>query len=318
MARKRHGRPIDGLLVLDKPAGMTSNGALQRVKRLFSAAKAGHTGSLDPLATGVLPLCLGEATKFSQYVLDADKAYLSTFVLGESTDTLDAEGEVTATADASLVTQEQVQTAVAALTGPLEQTPPMYSAIKRNGQPLYKLARQGLEVERKTRRVVIHDFHVQGFRPGARAEIDVAIHCTKGTYVRSLAESLGAALGLPAHVSVLRRSQAGPYDLAMALSLEQLETAAQQGLAQLDALLLPADGPLQGLPAVTLGQAAAFYLQQGQPVLVPNGPHNGMVRAYRGHEGGEMEFLGIAEMLDDGRLAPRRLVVPKSARERAQ
>lgn len=314
MARKRHGRPIDGILVLDKPAGMSSNGALQLVKRLFNAAKAGHTGSLDPLATGVLPVCLGEATKFSQYVLDADKGYLSTFVLGEATDTLDAEGEVTATADASGVTRAQIVAAVESLTGVIDQTPPMYSALKRNGQPLYKLARQGIQVERKTRRVTIRDFRIQGFRPGARAEVDVAIHCTKGTYVRSLAESLGAALGLPAHVSVLRRSLAGPYDLAMAVPLEQLEVAAEQGLPMLDVLLLPTDGPLQDLPAVNLGQAAAFYLQQGQPVLVPNGPHNGMVRAYRVLDCGTKQFLGMAEMLDDGRLAPRRLVVPPAAR----
>ncbi len=314
MARKRKGRPIDGILVLDKSAGMTSNAALQRVKRLFNAAKAGHTGSLDPLATGVLPLCLGEATKFSQYVLDADKGYLSTFVLGEATDTLDAEGDITATADASAITPEQLCAAVHTLSGKLDQTPPMYSALKRNGQPLYKLARQGVEVERKTRTVTIHNFSVRDFRPGPRAEVDVTIHCSKGTYVRSLAESLGAVLGLPAHVSVLRRSMAGPYDLASALTLAHIELIAEQGLEALDALLAPIDGPLQCLPSVSLGQSAAFYLQQGQPVLVPNGPQNGMVRAYCGVNSRVDQFLGIAEMLDDGRLAPRRLVVPPSER----
>src|SRR5210317_972670 len=160
MGRKRRGRLVDGILVLDKPPGMTSNGALQRVKRLFDAAKAGHTGSLDPLATGVLPLCLGEATKFSQYVLDADKGYLSTFVLGIGTDTLDAEGEETSREDAAHLTKDQVLEAMASLTGAIEQIPPMYSAIKRDGQPLYKLARQGLEIERKARSVIIHRFEL--------------------------------------------------------------------------------------------------------------------------------------------------------------
>lgn len=304
MGRKRRGRQVDGVLVLDKPAGMTSNGALQRAKRLFDAAKAGHTGSLDPLATGVLPLCFGEATKFSQYVLDADKGYRSTFVLGVGTDTLDAEGEETARVDASHLTAEGVAAAAAQLLGPIQQVPPMYSAIKRDGQPLYKLARQGLEVERKSREVTIHRFDCLAFRAGAVAEVDVDIHCTKGTYVRSLAESLGEALGVPAHVTVLRRSLAGPYSLEQAVPLETLEKAAEQGADALDALLMPMDGPLLAIPEVIIGESAGFYLKQGQPVLVPNGPRDGMVRVYVA--GGA--FLGIGEMLDDGRLAPRRLV----------
>lgn len=305
MGRKRRGRPVDGILVLDKPAGMSSNGALQRVKRLFNAAKAGHTGALDPLATGVLPLCFGEATKFSQYVLDADKTYLSTFVVGIGTDTLDAEGDEVARADASGVDRAAVLQAMAGLTGTIQQTPPMYSAIKRDGQPLYKLARQGIEVERKTRQVTIHRFDCHDFRPGEVAEVDVEIHCSKGTYVRSLAESLGDALGLPAHVTALRRSGAGPYDLAQAVSPELIERVAEQGLPALDALLTPMDGPLTALPEVSIGEAASFYLKQGQPVLVPNGPRDGMVRVY----GTGGLFLGIGEMLDDGRLAPRRVVV---------
>ena len=304
MGRRRRGRLIDGILVLDKPAQMTSNGALQRVKRLFDAAKAGHTGSLDPLATGVLPLCLGEATKFSQYVLDADKGYRSTFVLGVGTDTLDAEGEETNRADASSVTQDKVAAALLTLTGAIDQVPPMYSAIKRDGQPLYKLARQGIDVERKTRSVTIHRFDLLEFRPGTIAEVDVDILCTKGTYVRSLAEALGAALGVPAHVAALRRTLAGPYDLTQSLTLDHLERVAASGTEHLDALLMPMDGPLSALPEVVIGESAAYYLKRGQPVLVPNGPRNGMVRAYAA--GGT--FLGIGEMLDDGRLAPRRLV----------
>lgn len=308
MARRRRGRPLDGVLVLDKPAGMTSNAALQTAKRLFNAAKAGHTGSLDPLATGVLPLCFGEATKFSQYVLDADKAYLSTFVLGVGTDTLDAEGQETGRADAGGLDRQSVEDAMATLTGPIEQIPPMYSAIKREGQPLYKLARQGVEVERKPRSVVIHRFDCLAFRAGVVAEVDVAIDCSKGTYVRSLAESLGQLLGVPAHVSVLRRSRAGPYDLAQAVTLDQLQAASVVGIEHLDALLLPMDGPLVDLPSVTLGESAGYYLRQGQPVLVPNGPRNGMVRAYAVSG----QFLGMGEMLEDGRLAPRRLVVSQN------
>jgi tRNA pseudouridine55 synthase len=305
VVRNRRGRSVNGILVLDKPSGMTSNGALQRVKRLFNAAKAGHTGSLDPLATGVLPLCFGEATKFSQYVLDADKGYLSTFVLGVGTDTLDAEGEETARANASAVTEILVERALTTLLGDIQQVPPMYSAIKRDGQPLYKLARQGVEIERKSRQVTIHAFSMVAFRPGAEAEVDVLIRCTKGTYVRSLAESLGAALGLPAHVGSLRRDKAGPYTLASAVTLATLESLGEQGESAVDALLQPMDGPLQDLPAIEVGESASYYLKQGQPVLVPNGPRSGIVRAYATSG----LFLGIGEMLDDGRVAPRRLVV---------
>ena len=304
MARRRKGRDVSGILVLDKPSGMTSNGALQQAKRLFNAAKAGHTGSLDPLATGVLPICFGEATKFSQYVLDADKGYDATIRLGVGTDTLDAEGEELARADASHINREQVEAAIARLRGPLSQLPPMYSALKRDGQPLYKLARQGLEVERKPRAVVIHRMACDDFREGETAEADVSIGCSKGTYVRSLAESLGELLGVPAHVRALRRTEAGPYQLSGSITLEQLRVIAGQGEATLDSVLAPMDTPLMSLNRVELGESASFYLKQGQPVLVPNGPRDGMVRVYSGGD----SFLGIGEMLEDGRVAPRRLV----------
>jgi tRNA pseudouridine55 synthase len=304
MARRRKGREVSGILVLDKPSGMTSNGALQQAKRLFDAAKAGHTGSLDPLATGVLPICFGEATKFSQYVLDADKGYDATIRLGVGTDTLDAEGEEVSRADASHINREQVEAAIARLRGPLSQLPPMYSALKRDGQPLYKLARQGLEVERKPRAVVIHQLVCDDFRQGETAEADVSIGCSKGTYVRSLAESLGELLGVPAHVSALRRTEAGPYRLSGSITLEQLRVIAEQGEATLDSVLAPMDTPLMSLNRVELGESASFYLKQGQPVLVPNGPRDGMVRIYSGGD----SFLGIGEMLEDGRVAPRRLV----------
>ncbi len=306
MARRRRGRAIDGILVLDKPAGMSSNQALQVAKRLYCAAKAGHTGSLDPLATGVLPLCFGEATKFSQFLLDADKAYESTFVLGAVTDTGDAEGQVLETHDAGGVTEADAVAALAAFRGEIEQTPSMYSAIKHQGQPLYKLARQGVEVERKARRVVIKRLDLVDFRGGPRAELDIYLECSKGTYVRSIAEDLGRALGCGAHVAKLRRTMAGPFRLADSVSLGTLEALKANGQeAQMDALLLPADAAVEALPLVRLSESGGFYIRQGQPVQVPNAPCDGMVRVAL--ESGE--FLGVGEILDDGRVAPRRLIV---------
>ncbi|PLW83900.1 tRNA pseudouridine(55) synthase TruB [Kineobactrum sediminis] len=306
MARQRRGRLVDGILVLDKPLGISSNRALQCVKRLYTAAKAGHTGSLDPLATGVLPLCFGEATKFSQYLLDADKAYTSTFVLGERRSTGDAEGEVLAVHDAGGLTEAEVNAALVAFRGEIEQIPSMYSAIKHEGQPLYKLARKGLEVERKRRRITVFELQLRAFRPGERAEIDVYIECSKGTYVRSIAEDLGEALGCGGHVSALRRTRAGPFTLEDSVTLETLEALRNNDQqSAMDELLMPADTVLGGLPLVRLTESGGFYLRQGQPVLVPNAPQNGMVRVAL--ETGE--FLGVGEMLDDGRVAPRRLIV---------
>ncbi len=306
MGRRRRGRPIDGILILDKPLGVSSNRALQTAKHLYFAAKAGHTGSLDPLATGVLPLCFGEATKFSQYLLDADKAYQSTFVLGVATATGDAEGEVLATANGSHITQAAVADALLAFRGEIEQVPSMFSAIKQNGQPLYKLARQGKEVERKARKVVIKQLELRAFRAGEKPEVDIYLECSKGTYVRSIAEDLGKALGCGAHVSVLRRTRAGPFSIEDSVNLSTLEALKNnEQLAEMDALLLPADTALSGLPLVRLSESGGFYIRQGQPVQVPNAPCDGMVRVAL--ETGE--FLGIGEILDDGRVAPRRLIV---------
>lgn len=306
MARRRRGRPVDGILVLDKPLGESSNHALQQVKRLFFAAKAGHTGSLDPLATGVLPLCFGEATKFSQYLLDADKVYESTFVLGTQTDTGDAEGQIIARADAGGVCREEVATALTAFEGTIDQVPSMFSAIKQGGQPLYKLARKGIEVERKARQVTIKTLELLAFRGGEAPEVDVRIECSKGTYVRSLAEDLGAALGCGAYVSALRRTAAGPFRLEDSVTLATLEALkGNDKLAEMDALLQPADAALGALPLVQLTESGGFYLRQGQPVMVPNAPRDGIVRVAL--ETGE--FLGVGEILDDGRVAPRRLIV---------
>lgn len=306
MARRRKGRAIDGILLLDKPIGVTSNRALQTVKRLYFAAKAGHTGSLDPLATGVLPLCLGEATKFSQYLLDADKAYQSTFVLGTTTNTGDAEGEVLEVRDASDITESDVAAGLKQFEGEIEQIPSMFSAIKQDGQPLYKLARKGLEVERKPRPVVIKKLELRAFRGGAKAEVDIYMECSKGTYVRSLAEDLGRVLGCGGFVSALRRTRAGPFTIEDSVALDTLEALKDSGdFAAIDALLLPADAALGALPLVCLSESGGFYMRQGQPVMVPNAPRDGIVRVAL-HSG---EFLGVGEMLDDGRVAPRRLIV---------
>ena len=292
--------------MLDKPLGESSNHALQSVKRLYFAAKAGHTGSLDPLATGVLPLCFGEATKFSQYLLDADKAYESTFVLGTVTDTGDAEGKVLEEKGASEITEADVAMALRLFEGEIDQVPSMYSAIKQNGQPLYKLARQGIEVERKSRRVVIKELELRSFRGGDKPEVDIYLECSKGTYVRSLAEDLGKALGCGAYVSALRRTRAGPFSIEDSVTLSTLQALKDNDeVDKMDQLLLPSDAALGALPLVRLSESGGFYMRQGQPVMVPNAPCDGIVRVAL--ETGE--FLGVGEILDDGRVAPRRLIV---------
>ena len=210
MARRK-GRAVNGVLLLNKPAGMTSNHALQRAKRLFFVEKAGHTGALDPLATGVLPLCFGEATKFSQFLLDADKRYRSTFRLGQTTNTSDADGEVIREASAEGITVDQIKQALIPLTGAILQVPSMFSALKHQGQPLYKMARQGIEIERAPRPVTVYAIEILAFRAGVAAEVDVDIRCSKGTYIRSIAEDLGFALGCGAHVKTLHRSGAGLF-----------------------------------------------------------------------------------------------------------
>jgi tRNA pseudouridine55 synthase len=306
VTRRPHGRAVDGILVLNKPKGLSSNQALQRVKHLYCAVKAGHTGSLDPLATGVLPLCFGEATKFSQYLLDADKAYESTFVLGAVTDTGDAEGRVLEVRDASDITETDVIVALKTFEGEIEQVPSMYSAIKKDGQPLYKLARQGIEVERSPRQVVISKLQLSAFRGGEQPELDIYLECSKGTYVRSLAEDLGRMLGCGAFVSMLRRTRAGPFRIEDSLTLDTLAALKETSdLKILDDFLLPADAALDALPLVRLSESGGFYMRRGQPVRVPNAPSGGVVRVAL--ETGE--FLGVGEILDDGRVAPRRLIV---------
>lgn len=298
----RDRRPVSGMLLLDKPIGWTSNAALQAVKRLYQAQKAGHTGSLDPLATGLLPICLGEATKLSGLLLDADKEYRFTCRLGVTTATGDAEGEVRVVRPVGALRRERVEAALQGFVGLIQQTPPMYSALKREGQPLYRLARRGLEVERAPRAVTVHELRLVRWDD---AELECELRCSKGTYVRTLATDLGEALGCGAHVTALRRTAVMPYDAARMVTLDALRQRAEQGWAALDALLLPADSALPDWPAVRVRGDAAFYLRRGQPVLAPRAPAQGWVRLYEGEE----RFLGIGQILDDGRVAPRRLLL---------
>ena len=286
---------------MDKPAGISSNDVVQQAKRLFGAQKVGHTGSLDPLATGVLPLCFGEATKFSQYLLDADKKYWAQVRLGITTETADADGEVIAQADTSGITESQVTAALETFVGEIEQIPSMYSALKHQGQPLYKLARQGIEVERAPRRISIYSAELLQF---SEASIELRVHCSKGTYIRSLAEDLGAALGCGGHVSALRRLAAGPYEEVQATTLDELREVGD--VREMDALLLPVSSAVGSWPAVRLHEDTAHYVRQGQPVQVAHAPTDGWVQIFELAE--EDRFLGVGEILTDGRVAPRRLV----------
>jgi tRNA pseudouridine55 synthase len=298
---KRVRRNVSGIIVLDKPLGFTSNAALQKVRWLLNAEKAGHTGSLDPLATGVLPLCFGEATKFSQYLLDADKGYEAVMQLGITTTTADAEGDVLQRREVR-VTAADIEAVLPRFRGDIEQVPPMYSALKRDGQPLYKLARAGEVVEREARSVTIARLELLGLE-GDLARLSVS--CSKGTYIRTLVEDIGEALGCGAHVQALRRTHAGPFELAQAVTLETLEAAhAAGGNEALDAFLLPADSGLLHWPLLQFSEHSAYYWLHGQPVRAPEAPKFGMVRV-QDHNG---RFIGIGEVSEDGRIAPRRLI----------
>jgi tRNA pseudouridine55 synthase len=300
--RRNRGRNINGVLLLDKPEGMTSNKALQEVKFLFKAAKAGHTGSLDPLATGLLPICFGEATKLSAFLLDADKRYQVKVKLGEITTTADAEGEVVETADPSGVTEAALSETLSEFLGEQQQLPPMYSAIKHKGERLYKLARQGIEVEREPRTIHIRSIDLLSFD---LPEFEIDVRCSKGTYVRTLAEDIGKRLGCGAYVSGLRRTGVGPYDDHAMLTLEAIQNAyGERRFAEMDQWLLPLESALAEWPEVALSADAAFYMKQGQPILVPNAPTSGWVRLYANKN----DFLGVGQILEDGRVAPKRLM----------
>ena len=298
--RKARGRVVNGILVLDKPVGMGSNEVLQHVKRLYRARKAGHTGSLDRLASGLLPICFGEATKLSGYLLNADKHYVATFQLGVTTTTGDAEGEVVSRRPVPELAASTVERAVARFRGEIEQIPPMHSALKHKGKRLYQLAHEGIVVERQPRRLTIHRFDVLQV-DGDR--LDVEVLCSKGTYIRTLAEDLGEVLGCGASVAALRRIGAGPFEAGDMMELTAVESLADEGRDALDAVLRPMEAAVSQWPGVRLPEGVAFYLRKGQPVLVPHSPTEGWVRIHSEGAG----FIGVGEVLDDGRIAPRRL-----------
>jgi tRNA pseudouridine55 synthase len=300
-ARKPQGfRDIDGVLLLDKPSGISSNKALQITRFLFEANKAGHTGSLDPLATGLLPVCFGEATKFSAYLLEASKTYRAVCQLGKTTTTGDAEGEVTSES-AVKVKVDDIASVLKQFTGSIDQIPPMHSAIKHKGQRLYHLARQGKEVERISRKVEIHSLQMVNFK-GSLLVIDV--FCSKGTYIRTLAEDIGKALGCGAYLANLRRTGVDPFWQQTSYSIEQLREISEQGLEQLDRRLLPVNSVLGDLPECILDSTAADFLKQGQVVRVDGIPPSGLLSLVL--ETGE--FIGIGEASSDGKIAPKRLM----------
>ncbi|PCK08768.1 MAG: tRNA pseudouridine(55) synthase TruB [Alteromonadaceae bacterium] len=311
MGRRRNfGRALSGVIVIDKPSGMTSNDVVQKAKRLFFANKAGHTGALDPLATGVLPVCFGEATKFSQYLLDADKVYESVFCFGAETDTADSDGKVVSEVDASHITLDTLTPLLDNYRGDISQIPPMYSALKKDGQPLYKLARQGIEVEREPRNVTVYVLELLGFSAGARAEARVRVSCSKGTYIRSIASDLGRDLGVGGHVKSLRRIKAGAYTLADAHSLDELESRrGEQQAETLDELLFSVDSPVEALSQLTLSEDDSVNFCYGQAVSISDGDCavelGQSVRVFLVTGA----FLGVGEIIEDAKVKPKRLVV---------
>lgn len=298
MGKKAQSR-ADGVLLVDKPRGLTSNNVVQRIKKLFQVKKAGHTGSLDPLADGMLPICLGEATKFSQYLLSADKTYVVKIRLGIRTASGDSESQIISESPV-LLSKCDFEKGMTLFRGPIEQTPSMYSALKYKGQPLYKLARQGIEVERKSRSVNIYELNLLDFK-GDIAKL--YIRCSKGTYVRTLVDSLGQVLGCGAHVIALRRVTVAPYFESQMVSLELLERYATQQ-NYLDSYLLPIESMITHFPVIKLNKATVFYLQRGQCVMVPHHSTSGFVRLCTQAN----QFIGIGEVLIDARIAPRRLI----------
>lgn len=300
---RKRGRDIHGVFLLDKPQGMSSNDIMQKVKRIFQANKAGHTGALDPLATGMLPICLGEATKFSQFLLDADKRYLVTAKLGERTDTSDAEGQIVETREVKVKTPE-ILTALEQFRGDILQVPTMFSALKHNGKPLYEYARQGITVEREARPITIFELNFIEYNA---PYLTLEVHCSKGTYIRTLVDDLGEVLGCGAHVTILRRTAVADYPTEKMLDWHALQSSAeQQDLALLDALLLPMDTAVAKLPALTLNENQTQGIGFGQRIKFDN-PNRlqGQVRLFS-HE---HRFLGVAVIDENNVIRPQRLVV---------
>lgn len=309
MARRRKGRPINGVILLDKPTGISSNDALQKVKRIYFAEKAGHTGALDPLATGMLPICLGEATKFSQFLLDSDKRYRVIAKLGERTNTSDSDGEVVETRPVD-VDLEKLEACIEKFRGESDQVPSMFSALKYQGKPLYEYARKGIEVPRESRKITVYEIILHRFEGD---EVEMEVHCSKGTYIRTIVDDLGEMLGCGAHVTMLRRTGVAKYPYEKMVTLEQLNELLEQAHREeiaprelLDPLLMPMDTAVEDLPEVNLIPVLADMVQHGQPVQVSGAPTEGSLRLTMGEE---RLFIGVGEMNNDGKIAPKRLVV---------
>lgn len=294
--QKIQRRPVNGIILLNKPLGISSNAALQKVRWIFRAQKGGHTGALDPLATGLLPLCLGEATKFSHYLLDANKSYQTTIQLGAITTTADAEGEVVEEFDIPALTEDMIEQALAGLRGTILQVPPMFSALKKDGRPLYELAREGIEIDRPARPVTIHALDLVGFTADS---ISLNVSCSKGTYIRTLAEDIAKALGTGAYVKTLHRTQTGHFSLDEGMTIEYLESLTEQ---ERDALLLPVYESIKHFPRVQLDDGEDFYFCRGQSVMIGNEPMGeSLVFAHD-------RFLGVGNVTDERQVQPKRLV----------
>ncbi|SEL24784.1 tRNA pseudouridine synthase B [Colwellia chukchiensis] len=312
MAKKRKGRAINGVLLLDKPYDMSSNTALQKVKRIYFAQKAGHTGALDPLATGMLPICLGEGTKFSQFLLDTDKTYQVTAKLGVRTTTSDIDGDVVSERPVN-VSAAQLATALDSFRGTSQQIPSMYSALKYQGQPLYKYAREGIEVPRESRDITVFRLDLLRFEDD---EVDLDIHVSKGTYIRTIIDDLGELLGCGAHVAQLHRSAVGNYPTDRMVSMAQLEALLEQAKSEdvapsvyLDPLLLPMATACDGIPVVFVDEMSANFLRHGNPVQCSNAPTEGLVQVFIGDDIEQGEFIGVGQIDDDGLVAPKRITV---------
>lgn len=314
MAKRRKGRSINGVLLLDKPYEMSSNHALQAVKRVYFAQKAGHTGALDPLATGMLPICLGEGTKFSQFLLDTDKTYQVTAKLGVRTTTSDADGEIVSEKEVT-VSPEQLKNALDSFRGTTQQVPSMYSALKYQGKPLYKYAREGIDVPRESREITVFSLELLRYEDD---EVDLNIHVSKGTYIRTIVDDLGEILGCGAHVAELRRLAVGSYPIDKMVTLPELETLLERANADgitpsevLDPLLLPMESAVVGMPAVYVDDMSANFLRHGNPVQAYKAPAEGSVQVYIGEDEYDTnaEFIGVGFINDDGQVAPKRIVV---------
>jgi tRNA pseudouridine55 synthase len=303
--RNKKGRNITGIVIIDKPTGRSSNHVLQQVKRLFDAKKAGHTGALDPLATGVLPICLGEATKVSSYLLDADKSYQVICTLGIVTDSGDSDGKVLTTTEIPEFDEQTLLNILPKFMGEQDQVPPMFSALKYQGQPLYKLARQGIEVERKSRRITIYDMQLLGI---TNESFTLEVKCSKGTYIRTLVEDISHDLGCGGHVSMLRRTNAAGYSLDQALTVEQLVAISEQGQLALGDALLATEDALADWPSINASDEMLTALRFGQTIKVEQAFQSANVRLF----GPDSEFIGLGEMTEQGTVAPKRVFVDYS------